>query len=593
MAVFGKLDRRTRAEAHFLYDSDKPLTVQSDHSVLLEADHPQFEAARDFLARFAELEASPEHVHTYRITRLSLWNAAESGITALEVAEGLERFGKYALPQNVQAEIWGAMARYGRLELREDDGRVVLWADDPLLLREVRSHPKVSQYLELATPQGVRLAPGARGHLKQALLRIGWPVRDLAGHAEGTHLDIDLRERTLGGRELEIRRYQRQAIDAFWAGGSKSGGSGVVVLPCGAGKTVVGLGAMAKVQAETLILCTSTLAVHQWIEEIRDKTTLPAEAVGEYTGQRKEVRPVTVATYHILGRGQHRALMSERDWGLIVYDEVHLLPAPVFRMTAEIQARRRIGLTATLLREDGREGDVFSLIGPKKYDAPWKELEGQGWIAKASCTEVRLELPPGARQRYAEAEEHEQFRIAAENPAKIEAVRAISEEHLAAGDRVLVIGRFLHQLDELAQALHAPLLTGETPLGERERRLAAFRGGDSPLLVVSNVANFSLDIPEASVAIEVSGTFGSRQEEAQRLGRILRPKEDGRSAHFYALVSSDTREQQFAILRQRFLTEQGYRYRIVRWEDSKAEDRGIVIGFDEAARRLRGGTRDV
>ncbi len=576
-----------------MYDSDKPLIVQSDHSVLLEADHPQFEAARDFLARFAELEASPEHVHTYRITHLSLWNAAESGLRADEVIAGLDRFGKYELPQNVQAEIWSAMARYGRLELRPAGDDIVLWADDPLLLREVRGHPKVSPLLELLGPQGVKVAKGQRGHLKQALLRIGWPVRDLAGHAKGAPLALQLRAQTLSGRELGLRRYQQQAVDAFWAGGQASGGSGVVVLPCGAGKTLVGLGVMAKVQAVTLILCTSTLAVRQWIDEILDKTSLGADEVGEYTGVKKEVRPVTVATYHILGRKEHRSLLDAQDWGLIVYDEVHLLPAPVFRMTAEIQARRRLGLTATLLREDGREGDVFSLIGPKKYDAPWKELEGQGWIAQAFCTEVRLELPPGARQRYAEAEEREQFRLAAENPAKIAAVQEIARQHLEAGDRVLVIGRFLSQLDALAQALEAPLVTGETVLSDRERLLGAFRSGQQPLLVVSNVANFSLDLPEASVAIEVSGTFGSRQEEAQRLGRILRPKQDGRPAHFYTLVSSDTREQQFAILRQRFLTEQGYRYRIVRYgEEAVSDAGGAVIALEEARRRLRGGSRD-
>ncbi len=577
-----------------MYDADKPLIVQSDHSVLLETDHPEFEAARDFLARFAELEASPEHVHTYRITRLSLWNAAESGLEAQEVIAGLDRFGKYQLPQNVRAEIWDAMARYGRLELRPSGDGIVLWADDPLLLREMRSHPKVAPLLELLGPQGVTVAKGQRGHLKQALLRIGWPVRDLAGHAKGAPLTLSLRERTLSGRELELRGYQQRAIDAFWAGGEAAGGSGVVVLPCGAGKTIVGLGAMAKVQAETLILCTSTLAVRQWIEELQDKTSLAPDLIGEYSGLKKEVRPVTVATYHILGRKEHRSLLDAQDWGLIIYDEVHLLPAPVFRMTAEIQARRRLGLTATLLREDGREGDVFSLIGPKKYDAPWKELEEQGWIAKASCTEVRLEMPPGARQRYAEAEEREQFRLAAENPAKIEAVAEIAQGHLAAGDQVLVIGRFLAQLEALAQALGAPLLTGETPFSEREKLLKDFRSGKDPLLVVSNVANFSLDLPEASVAIEVSGTFGSRQEEAQRLGRILRPKEDGRPAHFYALVSSDTSEQQFAILRQRFLTEQGYRYRIVRYGEETAPSAGaLVIPLAEARRRLRGGAQDV
>ena len=573
-----------------MYDAQKPLIVQSDNSVLLETDHPEFEAARDFLARFAELEASPEHVHTYRITRLSLWNAAESGLTASEAVEGLDSLGRYPLPQNVRVEIEDAMARYGRLELRRDGDAVALFTSDPLLLREIVGHPKIAPFLEQVGHDRARLAPGARGSIKQALLRLGWPVRDLAGHAQGTPLAFDLRPRTLAGRPLELRRYQEQAVDAFWAGGRAQGGSGVVVLPCGAGKTLVGLGVMAKVQAQTLILCTSTLAVHQWIQELSDKTTLGPAEVGEYTGQRKEVRPVTVATYHILGRAAHRSLFDAQDWGLVIYDEVHLLPAPVFRLTAEIQARRRLGLTATLLREDGHEGDVFSLIGPKKFDAPWRELEQQGWIAQAHCTEVRLELTPGARQRYAEAEEREQFRIAAENPAKLGAVRAIAQEHVAGGDHVLVIGRFLDQLHGLARELSAPLVTGETPMAEREEKLRAFRSGELKLLVVSNVGNFSLDLPEASVAIEVSGTFGSRQEEAQRLGRILRPKADGRPAHFYALVSTDTREQQFAILRQRFLTEQGYRYRIVRYgADGSVDEGGIVIALEEARKRRRGG----
>ena len=581
-----------------MYDPTRPLVVQSDHSLLLEADHPEFDAARDFLSRFAELVASPEHVHTYRITRLSLWNAAESGAGVEEIVFGLSRLTKFALPENVLFEIRDAMQRYGRLTLaRDGEGRLLLAADEDELLRELLSHERVAALLNGRLDARHALVPEeSRGLLKQQLLRLSWPVRDLAGHAKGTALPLALREETQGGKALALRGYQQQAVDAFWAEGHADGGSGVVVLPCGAGKTLVGIAAMARVQAHTLILCTSTLAVRQWIAEILDKTTLSAEEIGEYSGSRKELRPVTVATYHIASRRTpgRDSLFSAQDWGLIVYDEVHLLPAPVFRLTAEIQARRRLGLTATLLREDSREGDVFSLIGPKKYDAPWRDLEQQGWIATAHCTEVRIAMPETARERYAGAEEREQFRIAAENPAKLGAVRELCERHLAEGDRILVIGRFLSQLHELSEALLAPLITGETPQGERERLFAAFRDGTEPLLVVSNVANFSLDLPEASVAIEVSGAFGSRQEEAQRLGRLLRPKADGRAAHFYALVSSGSSEQQFAALRQRFLTEQGYRYRIMAYSPGREHSGAVVDLGQERERRsaARGGAGD-
>ncbi|MDA8344226.1 MAG: helicase-associated domain-containing protein [Thermaerobacter sp.] len=571
-----------------MYDPTRPLVVQSDHSLLLEADHPEFEAARDFLSRFAELLASPEHVHTYRITRLSLWNAAESGAKAQDILAGLTQFSKFPVPENVLYEIQDTMQRYGRLVLtRDGQGRLVLSADEAELLREVRGHDRVAALLgDPIDARTCSVPEGSRGALKQQLLRIGWPVRDLAGHAHGAPLPLALRDATVSGKPLALRPYQERAVDAYWAAGRAEGGSGVVVLPCGAGKTLVGIAAMAKAQASTLILCTSTLAVRQWIAEILDKTTLSPEDVGEYTGSRKQLRPVTVATYHIASHQKgHLSLFSAQDWGLIVYDEVHLLPAPVFRLTADIQARRRLGLTATLLREDNHEGDVFSLIGPKKFDAPWKELEGQGWIATAHCTEVRVAMSETTRERYAAAEEREQFRIAAENPAKLAAVQELVAQHLAQGDRILVIGRFLSQLHDLSQALSAPLLTGETPQGERERLFSDFRSGALSLLVVSNVANFSLDLPEASVAIEVSGTFGSRQEEAQRLGRLLRPKADGRAAHFYALVTGGSQEQQFAALRQRFLTEQGYRYRIAAFSQAHS-DAVVDLG---AERRRRAG----
>ncbi|HEY8448849.1 MAG TPA: DNA repair helicase XPB, partial [Bacillota bacterium] len=533
-----------------MYDPGKPLILQSDKSILLEVEHPEFEAARDFLSRFAELEKSPEYVHTYRISNLSLWNAAASGIRADEVLDGLARFSKFPIPQNVEADIRDTFARYGRLKLLKFAGDVgtersdgndagapgdgaptfettlVLTADDPLLMRELLGRKSLQGLLGPALDDRRVLVPATnRGLLKQALIKLGHPVEDLVGHVPGAPLSIELRATTRGGRPFSLRPYQKQAVDAFWAGGGVQGGSGVIVLPCGAGKTVVGLAAMARVQAHTLILCTNTTAVRQWIAEILDKTTLTEDEVGEYSGHKKQVRPVTVATYHILTERKRRGdeyphfrIFNAQDWGLIIYDEVHLLPAPVFRITAEIQARRRLGLTATLVREDGKEDDVFSLIGPKKYDAPWKDLEQQGWIATATCTELRVPLDRTQRERYAAADAREQFRLASENPLKEAVVEDLVARHRAAGDRVLVIGRFVDQLHRLAQRLKAPVLSGQTPQHERERLFEAFRSGAIDLLIVSNVANFAVDLPEASVAIEVSGTYGSRQEEAQRLG---------------------------------------------------------------------------
>lgn len=579
-----------------MYDPTRPLVVQSDHSLLLEADHPQFDAVRDFLSRFAELVASPEHVHTYRITRLSLWNAAESGIHAEEITDGISGWSKFPVPENVLFEIRDTIARYGRLTLvRGDDGRLWLLADAEDLMREILGHGRIAALIGIRRDQrSVEVPDQNRGLLKQQLLRIGRPTRDLAGHAAGAPLHLALRDETLSSGHLWLRPYQQRAVESFWAQGGPEGGSGVVVLPCGAGKTLVGLAAMERARSHTLILCTGALAVRQWIAEILDKTTLTADQVGEYTAARKQIRPVTVATYQIASRqgDSHRTLFSAQDWGLVIYDEVHLLPAPVFRLTADIQSLRRLGLTATLLREDGREGDVFSLIGPKKFDAPWKELEEQGWIATANCIEVRIPMSGATLDDYAAAEEREQFRIAAENPAKRAAVLELVAHHLQAGDRILVIGRFLSQLSDLSLALSAPLVTGETPQRERERLFSEFRDGRIPLLVVSNIANFSLDLPEASVAIEVSGTFGSRQEEAQRMGRLLRPKKDGRQAHFYALVTGGSREQQFAALRQRFLAEQGYRYRITAFSQSASDP---VVDLAEVRRRraaAEGGRRD-
>lgn len=557
------------------YNPSNPLIVQSDRSVLLEVEHPLAEEARDGLARFAELEKSPEHVHTYRITPLSLWNAAAAGMTADAMVEVLERYGKFPVPENLVAEIREYVGRYGRLRLRparpeqgEQPGRVYLESTDPYLLEQIWHNKKVREHFTGRTPGGcLELHPLQRGFVKQSLIKLGFPVEDRVGYVDGAPLAVELRATTASGQPFSLRDYQREALRAFLTGRAGDGGSGVVVLPCGAGKTVVGLAALAELACETLILTTHTAAVHQWIREILDKTSLSPEQVGEYTGARKEVKPVTVATYQILvhrpRRGEdfpHFALFNRQDWGLIVYDEVHLLPAEVFRITAEIQARRRLGLTATLVREDGREDDVFTLIGPKRYDVPWKILEKQGWIATALCTEIRLPLPEAQRLAYATADPREQFRIAAENPAKLPVVEDLVQRH--GDDRILVIGQYLSQLEEIARRLSAPLITGRTPERERERLYDAFRRGEEPLLVVSKVANFSLDLPEASVAIQVSGAFGSRQEEAQRLGRILRPKASGRHAYFYTLVSRETQEQQFAARRQLFLTEQGYRYRI-------------------------------
>lgn len=545
-----------------------PLIVQSDRTVLLEVDNPRYEAARDALARFCELVKSPEHVHTYRITPLSLWNAAAAGVSVEAMLGTLEELGKFPLPGNVRADIVDYVARYGRVKLERRDGDLLLTSTDDILITELQHHKQVQPFL-LARPDRLSLQvdPARRGHLKQALVKIGFPVEDLAGYVPGAPLEIALRPNRRDGRPWALRGYQQEAVDLFWARGAARGGSGVIVLPCGAGKTMVGLGAMAQVGAQTLIVCTNTVAVRQWMAEIRDKTRVPDEALGEYTGEVKELRPVTLTTYQCLTyrkRGTdefpHLALFDAQDWGLIVYDEVHLLPAPVFRITAEIQARRRLGLTATLVREDGREDDVFSLIGPKKYDVPWRELEKQGWIAQAVCHEIRLRLPEEHRMLYALAGDRDKYAVAAQNPVKFAVARELAERH--AEDNVLIIGQYLEQLDALAAHLQAPLVTGKTPNREREKVFERFRRGELKRLVVSKVANFSLDLPEANVAIQVSGTYGSRQEEAQRLGRILRPKQDGGCATFYTLVTRDTRDQDYAANRQLFLTEQGYRYTI-------------------------------
>ncbi|MFN8177123.1 MAG: DNA repair helicase XPB [bacterium] len=569
--------------------SDMPLVVQSDHSVLLEVGHPLAEEAREVLLPFADLLKSPEHVHTYRISALSLWNAAASGLTAEGVLERLRSYSRYPLPPNLVSEISLQMERYGLVELRPGAaGEFQVVVKDARTARDVFLDPKIRPYLldvpsEDPCVRTVRV--GDRGDLKVSLTEIGFPARDLVGFAAGESLRVGLRETSATGIPFRMRAYQRAAVEAFHREGNPEGGQGIVVLPCGAGKTVVGLGAMAKIGARTLILVTNTVAAKQWIREILDKTELTEADVGEYDGTAKEVRPVTVATYQILvyrrkkdGDFPHMELFRRENWGLVIYDEVHVLPAPVFRATSEIQSRRRLGLTATLVREDGRETDVFSLIGPKRYELPWRDLESKGWIAQAHCYEIRVPLPEELRGRYASADKRRKYRVAAENPRKEEVVRRILARH--EGDHILVIGGYLSQLRSLARATGAPLITGQVPSGERERLYDRFRKGDIRLLVVSKVANFAVDLPEANVAIQVSGTFGSRQEEAQRLGRILRPKEA--DTRFYSLVTSHTSEQEFALKRQLFLTEQGYHYNVVDLDTPAAIEEHLGAGAERA-----------
>ena len=566
-----------------------PLIVQSDRTILLEVDHVMHAEARDALAQFAELEKSPEHIHTYRLSPLSLWNAAAGGMGAEEILKLLNNYSKYAIPGNISVEIREYIKRYGRIKLMREGEKLILQSDDVALITEVLQHKRTQPYLiQRLDARRIEVDPARRGHIKQALIHIGFPAEDLAGYTDGSPLPVKLRSETTQGKSFEPRGYQNAAAGAFYAGGAPSGGSGVVVLPCGAGKTIVGLAAIANVQRATLILTPNTIAVRQWINEILDKTDIPPEMVGEYTGERKDIAPITVSTYQILtyrrsgsgGDGQkeddvsyfpHFSLFTSYDWGLIIYDEVHLLPAPVFRVTAEIQARRRLGLTATLVREDGREADVFSLIGPKKYDVPWRELEQQGWIATAECHEIRVSMSEDEQMNYAMAEEREKYRLAAESGAKLEIVRHLVEKHRE--DQVLVIGQYIDQLKELAEELQAPLLTGKTSNSQRAKLYEQFRKGEIKRMVVSKVANFAIDLPDANVAIQVSGTFGSRQEEAQRLGRILRPKSDGGMAYFYTVVTRDTRDQEFSANRQLFLTEQGYRYLI---EDAEALLAGVA-----------------
>ncbi|MEJ6550836.1 DEAD/DEAH box helicase [Corynebacterium sp. USCH3] len=539
---------------------DGPLIVQSDKTVLLEIGHARAQEARTALAPFAELERAPEHVHTYRITPLALWNARAAGHDAEQVVHVLETYSRFPVPQPLLVDVAETMERYGRLILANHPAHgLVLESTDRAVLAEIRRHKKIRPMLgEEIDEDTVIVHPSERGRLKQELVKVGWPAEDLAGYVDGEAHPIAL---STEQEKWELRDYQEMAAESFWAGGS-----GVVVLPCGAGKTMVGAASMAKSQTTTLILVTNTVAGRQWKDELVRRTSLTEDEIGEYSGEKKEIRPVTIATYQVVTRktkGEFRALelFDSRDWGLIIYDEVHLLPAPVFRMTSDLQSRRRLGLTATLVREDGREDDVFSLIGPKRYDAPWKDIEAQGWIAPADCTEVRVQLSESERMVYATAEQNEKYRLAACSPAKNRIVQKILDQH--PDEPTLVIGAYIDQLEELGEELDAPVIDGRTTTHRREELYDAFRHGELRVLIVSKVANFSIDLPGASVAVQVSGTFGSRQEEAQRLGRILRPKPDGGPAFFYSVVARDTLDADYAAHRQRFLAEQGYGYRII------------------------------
>jgi len=538
--------------------TDGPLIVQSDKTLLLDVDHVLSTECRRAIAPFAELERSPEHIHTYRLTNLGLWNARAAGHDAELVIDTLIKYSRYAVPHSLLVDVAETMSRYGRLRLEADPVHgLILVTTDTGVLEEVIRAKKIAPLLGVRIDkETIAVHPSQRGQIKQSLLRLGWPAEDFAGYVDGQAHEISLKQ-----NDWKIRPYQELAAEGFW-----HGGSGVVVLPCGAGKTIVGAAAMAHAKATTLILVTNTVAARQWREELLRRTDLNEDDIGEYSGAKKEIRPVTIATYQVMttkkgGVYAHLDLFDAIDWGLIIYDEVHLLPAPIFRFTADIQSRRRLGLTATLVREDGMEGEVFSLIGPKRFDVPWKEIEAQGYIAPADCVEVRITLTDEERLNYATAEQEDRYRFCSTSQTKKAVAIALAKQH--SNDQVLVIGQYIDQLDQLSEALGVPVIKGDTPIKERERLYALFRSGELKCLVVSKVANFSIDLPEATIAIQVSGTFGSRQEEAQRLGRILRPKADGRGARFYSLVARDTIDQDFAQNRQRFLAEQGYAYRII------------------------------
>lgn len=548
----------------------KPLIVQGDSSLLLDVHNEDFERARGDIAPFAELEKSPEHMHTYKITPLSLWNAASAGINAVTITEILDNYSRFPVPDNVKFTVNDIIGRYGKLNLDKtsDEMTLKLSVETDMIYAELAAQKSLKTLLRPMGELVFHLNLLDRGVVKQELLKLGYPVKDLAPLKDGDPYNFNFRDVTDSGKTFSIRDYQKEACDAFVGNNLPGTGFGTLVLPCGAGKTIVGMSVMERLQTNTLILTTNVAAVHQWIDELADKTDIPRDEIGEYTGDRKVIKPITVATYQILvwrkdkeSDFPHFDLFRTRKWGLIVYDEVHLLPAPVFKVTAEIQAVRRVGLTATLIREDGAEGDVFTLVGPKRYDVPWKQLEDKGWIATAYCHEIRVDIYEDDKIKYAIADKRKKFRIASENPWKVSIIKKLLKKHT--DDQTLVIGQYVDQLREIAKILGAPLITGKTPNPEREVIFDKFKKGEVKVIVVSKVANFAINLPDASVAIQVSGTFGSRQEEAQRLGRILRPKE--KDSFFYSVVTRHTTEEEFAANRQKFLTEQGYKYNIEIW----------------------------
>ncbi|WP_295052161.1 DNA repair helicase XPB [uncultured Fibrobacter sp.] len=570
------------------------IIVQSNLEIMVEVDNPNYTTARDAIAPFTELVKSPEHLHTYKISHLSLWNAAATGLRAPEVLERLDSQSRYPVPPTVVTEIEDYMARYGLLRLKKEDDRLLMESDDKLMFLEICKLKDVEPFIiEHIDDTHVVVDPERRGHLKMVLTNAGFPVEDLAGYTVGDPLPIQLRETTVSGKPFKLRDYQKDAAQVFYASGSEKGGSGVIVLPCGSGKTVIGLATMALVQTKTLILTPNISSSRQWIREICDKTNLTLDQVKEYSGEVKEIGPVTVATYQILTQRKRAKkgdenkegkepemteeevkkelanfpLFSQEKWGLMIYDEVHLLPAPVFRLSTEMQATRRLGLTATLVREDHKETEVFSLIGPKKFDIPWRILEAQGWIATADCNEIRIPMDPELKMKYALAPVRDKITLASTNPEKTDIVERLLKYFSKPDDRVLIIGQYIDQLEALSEDLQIPLITGKTPNKEREKLYGAFRSGTQKNLMVSKVGNFAIDLPDANVLIQISGTFGSRQEEAQRLGRVLRPKSDGGAAHFYSIVTQDSKEQEFAMNRQLFLTEQGYAYKIIKRGD--------------------------
>ncbi len=576
---------------------DNPLIVQSDRTLLLDVHAPRADECRNALIPFAELERSPEHLHTYRITALSLWNAASAGFSSEQAVQVLEDFARYPVPEAVAVWIQETALRFGKIRMvpaPDADGEpyVYIVCANAFVYKEIASNAMLSKHLvayEYKEPENnvvsvseeekrwcflLRLVE--RGTVKQQLLSVGWPVKDDVPLQDGQPLELSLKDIASSGNKFEIRDYQKSAALALVGDKGPGTGFGTIVLPCGAGKTIVGMLIMSLLKTNTLIVTTNISAVHQWIDELLDKTSLTRDQIAEYTGETKTILPVTVATYQILtwrpdkeGPYPHFSLFRQNNWGLVIYDEVHMLPAPVFRVVAELQAVRRVGLTATLVREDGCEGHVFSLVGPKRYDVPWKELEHSGWIASAECVEMRLDLPADKELAYAVAGVREKHRIASENPEKLALTQSLVKKFPE--EKILVIGQYLSQLNEVAQLLNAPLITGKTSTADRDKLYAQFRQGEVRVLVVSKVANFAIDLPDASMAIQLSGTFGSRQEEAQRLGRILRPK--NKTARFFTLITRNSVEEDFGNNRQKFLAEQGYSYRIVRYtgEDSLCE----------------------